>query len=548
MGAVWLARQRSLGRDVAIKRAKDEADEATARAILAEAGISGRLEHPNIVPVHAVMLDASGKPQLVMKRVEGVSLGDLVDDEEHPAWAALTTRFGDRERTILEVLMNVADALHFAHEQGVFHRDVKPENVMIGQYGEVYLLDWGIAVDRARADTTLGFVGTPAFVAPEMLAGDPAIVDARTDVYLLGATLYNALTGEPRHAGTTIFEVLTRVGSTEAPPYPPHVSPELAALCNRATAFDPDERHPTARALRDDLATLLRFRGSLEIAREIAERLERGGTSSAGERRQLLLEARIGLAQALREHPANALARATLDAALRESIEIEIETENVTGARALLGELDRPAPELRERIDRLERHLAESARLAELGRAEERERDPKLAGRALVTITLLAAGAAMAIISYAFLSGGLDHVSMWTILAMDGTFLGLFATTAFVLRRQLLENRHGRSMLAFIGATFSVTTLVDLFSAVRGLAPDQAACYSLLVIAFGMAIPSIVMTRRFVVPGSVALGCAFWSLAAPSQTQWAVGVGIPFVVLFGIRELRAVLRPSERET
>jgi serine/threonine-protein kinase len=206
MGRVLLARQRSLARDVAVKVLKPEtADADGALSLLREAVVMGGVEHPNIVPVHALGRDDRGHPVLVMKRIEGTSWRALLDDDAHPTWTALLAAHGDRVSAHLEVLMRVADAAHFAHARGVIHRDIKPENVMVGAFGEVYLVDWGIAIRVGRTqpdgDGAFRIRGTPAYMAPEMIGGDPTRLDARTDVYLLGATLHEVLTRTPRHRG-----------------------------------------------------------------------------------------------------------------------------------------------------------------------------------------------------------------------------------------------------------------------------------------------------------------------------------------------------------
>jgi serine/threonine-protein kinase len=205
MGAVWVAFQRSLEREVAVKVPRIGGDPLTTNALLKEARVAGNLEHPHIVPIHVLGVDSDGCPVLVMKRIEGQTLATLIEQEDHPAWPTLVERHGDRDGALLEVLMRVADALQFAHTKGIVHRDVKPENVMVGLFGEVYLLDWGIAHRIGQPTTEI--VGTPGFLAPEML--DPALgpVDARTDVYLLGATLHAALTNTQRHVGSTLAEV-----------------------------------------------------------------------------------------------------------------------------------------------------------------------------------------------------------------------------------------------------------------------------------------------------------------------------------------------------
>src|SRR5262249_2783401 len=155
--------------------------------LLTEAVITGSLEHPSIVPVHALGCDDAGRPVLVMKRIEGVCWRGMARDEHPPGWAAIDAAGGGRRTAHVANLMAVCNAMHFAHRRGVVHRDLKPGNVMIGSYGEVYVVDWGIAARIEAGPSPVALVGTPAYMAPEMVWGEAHRVDARTDVYLLGA-------------------------------------------------------------------------------------------------------------------------------------------------------------------------------------------------------------------------------------------------------------------------------------------------------------------------------------------------------------------------
>ena len=150
MGRVLLARQRSLRRDVAIKVIKAEVQHPEViEALLAEAVVTGSLEHPRIVPVHALGRDSEGQPVLAMKRIEGVSWRDMTRDSDDPRWASIAPESEDRLDVHLEIFMAACNAVHFAHSRGIVHRDIKLDNVMIGGFGEVYVVDWGIATKAA---------------------------------------------------------------------------------------------------------------------------------------------------------------------------------------------------------------------------------------------------------------------------------------------------------------------------------------------------------------------------------------------------------------
>lgn len=397
MGRVLLARQRSLRRDVAIKVVKGgQADVETVDTLLAEALITGAVEHPGVVPVHVLGRDAEGRPVLVMKRVEGVSWRELENDPDHPLWSAIAPDAGDRLDAHLEILLAVCSAAHCAHARGIVHRDIKLENVMVGPYGEVYLVDWGIAMRRVtpgEVDSgSRGLVGTPSYMAPEMVRADPAGIDGRTDVYLLGATLHAVLTGAPRHSGEELFEVLSSASASDPFTYGPEIPAELASICNRAMSASPEDRFPTALDFRMALASFRRHRGSIALGDQAAARLAE--IPAEGDPRRLhgmLTECRFGFMAALRAWPENAAARAGFERCLVRMIEHEIRQRDVAGARALLVEIQDHAQQeaLGARVDALEAQIrAAAAREAELLRLA-RDRDLSVGGGAQLAIVAI---------------------------------------------------------------------------------------------------------------------------------------------------------------
>ena len=207
MGRVLLGHQSLPKREVAIKTPKDNEDKSFYFALLHEAMVMGSLEHPNIVPVHQVIVTEDAELKVVMKKIQGDSLSDVIEKK---------AMRGEILRKGIGTLIPVCNALEFAHDKGIIHRDVKPENIMLGSFGEVYLLDWGTALNLMEiAKSPRGVLGTPSYMAPEMLFGDPLLIDARSDIYLLGATLHEMLTGKKRHSGSSLPAVLLSVDRSE---------------------------------------------------------------------------------------------------------------------------------------------------------------------------------------------------------------------------------------------------------------------------------------------------------------------------------------------
>ncbi len=461
MGIVELAEQGALGREVAVKRVRDDVEGKLASAlILDEARITGSLEHPNIVPVYALGRNDAGEPVMVMKRVEGTPWADLLDDPNHPGWPEGV----DADRLVwhLETLMQVCNALHFAHDRGVIHRDVKPENVIIGRFGEVYVLDWGCAYQTA-AEPERTIVGTLAYMAPEMLRGSGPHLTPRTDVYLLGACLHHILTGRPPHRCDDLMTALQHIQSSASHTFPVGAPAELMDIAGRAMRPDPEDRYATTLEMQEALKDYLRHRGSYAVAEAATTRwreLQLRGTKMLEGKEdddpildRLFIECRFGFAQALDAWPENYEAKGGLVSAIRLMIEIELKRRNAEAATALLAELKRPPDELVARVETLRDELSAQAKeLAEL-REGAHERDPRVASRAraissIVTGAVLA-GSFMALAVYFPGARGLTH---GVVLAVAGTVTVGMAATLYVKRQEMLATAINRFLWAAIFA------------------------------------------------------------------------------------------------
>jgi serine/threonine-protein kinase len=301
IGRVWLARDASLGRDVALKELRPEraSQPALWARFLREAQVTGQLEHPSIVPVYEVGRRPDEQPFYTMRFVRGRTLAEAAH-----AYHQRRARgeAGPLElRELLTAFVGVCQAVAYAHSRGVLHRDLKPQNVVLGDYGEVMLLDWGLAkvtgesedapaADRApvalagegqRDETVAGQVlGTPAYMAPEQAEGRLDLLDARTDVYGLGAVLYEVLCGRPPFGGPDTTAVLRRVVH-EAPLPPRSVVPDtpraLEAVCLKALAKQPAQRYGKALELAGEVQRWLADEPVTAYRDPLATRLTRWG-------------------------------------------------------------------------------------------------------------------------------------------------------------------------------------------------------------------------------------------------------------------------------
>jgi serine/threonine protein kinase len=278
LGKVWIAHDTDLNRDVALKEIKPTTDSSPEawRRFLKEAQITGQLEHPNIVPVYELARrKEDDQPFYTMRFVRGQSLRDAIA-EFHRRRAGKPADRLELQRQLLEPFTKVCQAVGYAHSRGVIHRDLKPENVVLGGHGEVILLDWGLAKIVGQSDSdeqapleprislsaeaeavrTYGQMGTPAYMAPEQVEGRKDLIDTRTDVYGLGAILFEILTAHPPASGDTLAEVFRKIQTGNLPrvrELESTVPRALEAICTKALAHDPARRYGRPEDLAEDV-------------------------------------------------------------------------------------------------------------------------------------------------------------------------------------------------------------------------------------------------------------------------------------------------------
>jgi TolB-like protein/Tfp pilus assembly protein PilF len=247
-GVVFRARQKSLNRTVALKVISlgQWASKAHLKRFRLEAEAAARLEHPGIVPIHEVG-ERDGQCYFSMKFVEGGQLDEVLKQTPMSI------------RQAVELITKVARTVHYAHEHGILHRDIKPGNILLDAKGEPHLTDFGLArlvESESSVTQTLDVLGTPSYMAPEQAVGNNAAVSSSTDVYGLGAVLYQLLTGQPPFAGGATYQTIRLLLETE-PRQPrllnPKIDRDLSTICLKCLDKDPKRRYPSALALAEDL-------------------------------------------------------------------------------------------------------------------------------------------------------------------------------------------------------------------------------------------------------------------------------------------------------
>ncbi len=350
-GKVLRFRDTVLDRDVAIKVVKAPHTGDKEKLLENEARLGGMLEHPNILPTYDLCRDETGSPFFVMKKVEGFSFDELLK-KAHAEGDIHSHR--DRgefsRRRLLNIFLQVCHAIEYAHSRGVCHLDLKPQNVKLGPFGEVYVLDWGFA--SRLEDNPKMVAGTPLYIAPERFK--PGKPDQRCDIYSLGVMLYRILVNQlPRDVGKTSFKEF-RKRIQDFPIVPPRqrdpsLPRDLEAIIMKALAENPDDRYQTVGQLAGDLE---RFLDILPVSAYREGLLGRAGKFA-------------------RRHRATVLAGAVMLAALALTIGANIRARALS-AQTEAAELQAKAAELQARLDREEADKA-------LSKMREAEEDRRLA-------------------------------------------------------------------------------------------------------------------------------------------------------------------------
>ncbi|QEG01408.1 Serine/threonine-protein kinase PknB [Stieleria maiorica] len=352
MGRVWSARQTSLDRNVAVKVPMAElagAGSVGESQFISEVVVTGQLEHPNIVPIYELGRDATGIPFYSMKHVQGRPWNEFIGENT------------DQEN--LEILMKVCDAIAFAHDRNFLHRDIKPHNVMVGEFGEVSVMDWGIAVSITKdpsqpwASVATGPAGTPAYMAPEMAAHNPSELGVVSDIYLLGAVLYEIVTGTPPHPKTgDTGEALLAAAANEI--IPTTRTGELVDIARRAMATKLEDRYQSVQELQDAIREYQSHRESIKLSESADEHFANAKKNQSSDE---FARARFAYEEALKLWDGNTAAVSGMRLATLAHARNALDQENYELGISVL---DPENPEHRDLLSKLELKRAARRRLA----------------------------------------------------------------------------------------------------------------------------------------------------------------------------------------
>lgn len=377
MGRVYSGIQTCLNREVALKVSKvDDQDARLVAQVFHEAQITANLDHPNILPVYLLAFDEEQRPIQVMKKIIGVTWAQLLAEPNHEMWSQLDYS-ADRLHFHLDILAQVCQAVSYAHDHKVIHRDLKPENVMIGRFGEVFVLDWGVSLYLPAIDSTLGdtdyhaqvssgldsaLVGTPVYMPREMAQCDVNLLGAWTDVYLLGAILYEILCGVRIRPNTDLKQLFSNIMNGIIPNIPNEVSEEFKSLLLASLDPNIDNRIENGHSFRKLLKHAMRTDRAAQVqrkAQQLSLTLERSLLDENHNENDLSLlydEARLAYRTSLEMWSESTRARSGLDQLHSLWADHLIDIEDLQGATRSISRLELPIPALSQRLEDAIRH------------------------------------------------------------------------------------------------------------------------------------------------------------------------------------------------
>ncbi len=521
MGVVHLALQRSVDRLVALKTLKPgDFDDLHKEQLIREGWVLGELEHPNIPPIYAICSFREG-PAIAQKRIEGQLWSTFLRE---PGRLCAELNVEDEFEWHLGVLLKVIDAVRYAHGRGILHRDLKPSNVMIGSFGEVYVMDWGLAVSMRSehegavqlARDVFQAAGTHAYMAPEMLKPQQLGISERTDVYQLGGLLYEICMGEPPHDGGDWNEIEECIRRSQ-PSFRTGLPTELMAICRRALQANPMYRYQSADELRVALERFRLHRGANHLALEGELLLLQLDSQSlplraASER---LAQGRFAFQQSLGIWPGNERARSGLKQCDIVGAKYALRAHEPRRALALLeGHADsvlkrRCRSVLQAR--RLADERAERLRRRSCRQRESASRRAAIACSALVWV-FLPIYLRLTLVTTTYASQASSQLAFLSLWLLVGRFGG-----RWVAATELNEKSYSMVLAATI-----LALVVKLGSFNLGLSAEAAQVYDLFIFFTAGLLTTVLIDWRMWLTAVAYLAAFVIGASRPQLSLWAM--------------------------
>jgi len=514
MGVVVQATQKSLKREVAVKSLRTNASAAAATALIREARHTGALEHPNIIPVHTLGRDAKGSPVLVMKRVEGSVWSDLIRDADHPAWEAGNFAPDHVERHVA-VAIDVCRAMQFAHSRGVLHRDLKPDNVMIGPFGEVYVLDWGLAFEFG-GEPDPRVVGTPSFLSPEMIIPTEPVGPA-TDVYLLGGCLYKALTKKSPHPGKDLMEMMSSALTQPTPEMPEWLPNELANILRKAMSRKAEDRYADGGELRTALTVFNRHHAVVPLVNAAKAHLDKAQNDPEADGE--LRAAEFGFRQALELWSGADGARQGLGEVLSLAVRRRLARDDVDGAEAALAELQELQDDQSNEWDLTLTEEVVLAREAwDVLRARAENLDPRKSREVRVRFftAMMLVLAAISVIQWPFVANRVSTYGNGYLFSLTVITIVPIVLSFLVFRRALLSNLVNQRI-----AMLETVAIVGIYANraggyMHGTDPGVVLGMDMFFVTYGAVAAGLYVRRPLL------FGALPWAMGAVMATMFPI--------------------------
>lgn len=450
------------------------------------------------------------------------------------------------------VLRATRDPVEFAHSHDVVHRDLKPDNVMLGAFGEVYVVDWGLALNLVELTDEAPFQasGTPGYMAPEMVMGPLSSIDARSDVYQLGSLLHRIITGLPRHHKETVLGTLIATTMNETTPLHEDSPAGLVALCERACAPEPADRFATVAAFREAIEVYQGQLAARNLAADAMQELQSLQTLLAEEADDNLVRAafarsQVEFEQSLRLWPQGPTAAQGRRELLFTMLRYELAHTNLPAARGLIESLDDVPQSLMGELVRLEEaERAQSDRLAYL----EREIDPSVARPHRLRLASITAGFMVAVMVVSIVREprlGVIAMNPTQLLVSWLPYGGILCVFLLIFRHRFFANTFNQRTSQMSMMMVLTVGLNRGIGIIEDVAPGSILRTDLLLLGCTMILARVPGLPILPVWGGISLGgallCTFWP-PATRMGFYICLIGVPCVFVAAVYQERAIRR------